>query len=576
MLAVLALVGTLYVDSTAQCADRSPQTGPVFIDRAVEWGADFTHFNGMSGEFYFPEMTGQGVALFDYDRDGDLDAYFVQGSMLGPNKDLSEATFPPRGALPPTDRLFRNDLSSSPERAGEPYFQDVTVASGIVATGYGMGVATGDYDRDGWVDLYVTNFGPNQLWRNNGNGTFTDSTIQAGVGDALWGTSSTFADIDADGWPDLYVVNYVDFDLERNPRCFATSSRRDYCGPSAFSPQPDRLFRNRGDGTFEDVTHRLLRDYRAGPGLGVMTADFNGDGLLDLYVANDGAANQMWLAQSDGTFVDDALFSGTAINRMGRPEASMGVDAADFDLDGDIDLFVTHLAGETNTLFVNDGSGLFEDRTVAVGLGSVSLPFTSFGTGWIDYDNDGLLDLLALNGAVRILEDQAAAGDPYPLKQPNQLFRNLGGRFEDVTGVAGDAFAALEISRGAAFGDIDNDGDTDILVANNNGAARLLVNQVGQDNHWLGAVPLNGDGSPATGARVHTRRSDDEVVRGRVRTDGSYCSARDPRVLQGLAATAGERLLIEWGSNRRQAHALPAVRRYLVLFGAAIPKSAVN
>lgn len=573
---MIFLLGLLAAESPAEGADPSAERGPIFVDRALEWGTDFWHFNGMSGQFYFPEMTGQGVALFDYDRDGDLDAYFVQGSMLGPDRTLSEATFPPRGGIPPSDRLFRNDLAPSAERRGEPLFVDVTISTGIAATGYGMGVATGDYDRDGWVDLYVTNYGPNQLWRNNGNGTFTEMTAQAGVGDALWGTSSTFADVDADGWPDLYVVNYVEFDLERNPRCFASSSRRDYCGPSAFPPQPDRLFRNRGDGTFEDVTHRLLRDYRAGPGLGVMTADFNGDGRLDLYVANDGAANQMWLAQPDGTFVDDALFSGTAINRMGRPEASMGVDAADFDLDGDIDLFMTHLAGETNTLYVNDGAGLFEDRTVAVGLGAVSLPYTSFGTGWVDYDNDGMVDLLALNGAVRILEDQAAAGDPYPLKQPNQLFQNLGGRFEDVSEAAGPAFAVPEVSRGAAFGDIDNDGDVDVLVANNNSAARLLVNQVGQENHWLGVMLLGADGSPASGAYATTRRTDGKVIRSQVRTDGSYCSARDPRLVQGLAAAAAEQLSIEWGQNRGQIQFSPGSDRYLLFFGVATTNDTVN
>ncbi len=544
---------------------------PLFESAEQASGLDFVHFNGMSGEFYFPEMTGQGAALLDYDGDGDLDAYLVQGAILGPGKTLADALVPPQGPLPPSDRLYRNDLHRDADGRLRPRFVDVTATGGLAATGYGMGIATGDYDNDGHVDLYVTNYGPNQLWRNLGDGSFRDVTAEAGVGDELWGTSAAFADLDGDGWLDLYVVNYVEFDLVRNPRCFATSSRRDYCGPSAFPPQRDRLYTNRGDGSFEDVTFAWLRDYRAGPGLGVTAADFNGDGRLDLYVANDGAANQMWLAQPGGGFVDEALFAGTAVNRMGRPEASMGVDAGDFDLDGDEDLFMTHLAGETNTLYVNDGSGLFEDRTVAAGLGGVSLPYTAFGTGWIDYDNDGLPDLLVLNGAVRILEEQAAAGDPYPLKQPKQLLRNLGGRFEEVTARAGPAFAALEVSRGAAFGDVDNDGDVDVLVANNNGPARLLLNRAGQDVAWLGIAAAGAaPATPATGSRVSVLRADGRVLTRRVATDGSYCSARDPRLVAGLGAAATAAHV----EARRAAGAparrwlSPPARRYLVLFAA--------
>jgi hypothetical protein len=562
-LALALIAGAALADQVA--------TSPIFVDEAASSGLDFVHFNGMSGEFYFPEMTGQGGALLDFDGDGDLDAYLVQGAMLGPGKTLVDALVPPVGPLPPSDRLYRNDLSVGESGLLEPRFVDVTATSGLAAaTGYGMGVATGDFDNDGWTDLYVTNVGPNQLWRNQGDGTFRDVTARAGVGDPLWGTSAVFVDLDGDGWKDLYVVNYVEFDLERNPRCFATSSRRDYCGPSAFPPQPDKLYRNRGDGTFDDATYRWLRNYQPGPGLGIKTADFNGDGRIDLYVANDGAVNQMWLARADGGFDDEALFSGTAINRMGRPEASMGVDAADFDLDGDVDLFLTHLAGETNTLFVNDGSGLFEDRTVASGLGSVSLPYTSFGTGWFDYDNDGLLDLLALNGAVRILEDQAAAGDLYPLKQPNQLFHNEDGRFVEATADAGPAFAVAEVSRGAIFGDVDNDGDTDVLVANNNGPARLLRNREGQAGGWLAVAVIDDLGGPAIGTRVAVERDDGAEIRQRARTDGGYCSARDPRMLSGLRPGGGAtRLGVLWPDGRRQTHLGPPTGHYLLLFAAA-------
>ncbi len=550
---------------TAPAAGAEPGPRPIFRDLAAKSGLDFVHFNGMSGELYFPEMTGQGGALFDYDGDGDLDAYLVNGSMLGPGKTLADALFPPRGPLPPRDRLFRNDLVATDGRP-EPRFVDVTEASGLDARGYGMGVAVGDYDGDGFQDLYVTNYGPNELWRNLGDGTFADVTEEAGVGDPLWGTSAAFFDADADGDLDLYVVNYVEFDLERNPRCFAPSSRRDYCGPSAFEPQPDRFYRNLGNGRFEDVTLKALVGYRPGPGLGVVSGEFNGDGRTDFYVANDGAVNQMWLNRGDGTFVDEALFAGTALNRYGRPEASMGVAAGDFDLDGDEDLFMTHLMGESNTLYVNDGSGLFEDRTTESGLGSASLPYTAFGTGWIDYDNDGRPDLLTLNGAVRILEEQAAAGDPFPLKQPSQLFRNLGGRFEEVSAVAGPALTIPEVGRGAAFGDVDNDGDVDVLALVNNGPARLLVNEVGAGAAWLGIVATGARGAPALGTRLAVG-TDGAVRHQRIRTDGSYCSANDPRVVFGLEdAEGGEWVGASWPGGGAGRWYRPPLRRYLALF----------
>ena len=434
---------------------------PIFVDRAREWGLDFVHFNGMSGEYYYPEMIGAGGALVDYDGDGDLDVYLVQGAMLGPGKTLADATVEPQGPLPPADRLFRNDGVRRPDGTLVPHFVDVTAESRIAATGYGMGVATGDFDNDGRPDLYVANFGPNQLWHNDGKTgtaegaggaggargsdtvTFTDVTARAGADDPRWSVGAVVFDFDRDGWLDLFVVNYLDFDLAKNPRCFAESSRRDYCGPAAFKGVPDRLLRNRGDGTFEDVSVRSGIGAKAGPGLGAVAADFDGDGWPDLYVANDGAENFLWLNNHDGTFRDEALFAGAALNRDGKAEAGMGVDAGDFDDDGDFDLFLAHLTGETNTLYVNAGGAVFSDRSVESGLAAPSLPFTSFGTGWFDYDGDGWLDLVALNGAVRILEAQARAGDPYPLKQTNQLFHNLGPvagapagqvRFAEVTG----------------------------------------------------------------------------------------------------------------------------------------------
>jgi hypothetical protein len=538
----------------------------IFEDMAAAAGLVFTHFNGMSGEFYFPEMTGQGGALLDYDGDGDLDVYLVQGSMLGRYRILEDALFPPLSPL--SDRLFRND--SSLDEAGKLAlsFVDITEKSGFLASGYGMGVAAGDYDGDGWVDLYVTNYGPNQLLRNRGDGTFEDVTERSGTGDPLWGTSASFVDLDGDRLLDLYVVNYVQFDVVENPRCFAVSTRRDYCGPDAFQPQPDRFFRNLGEGEFEEVISKTLLGYRPGPGLGVTTADFNGDKLVDIYVANDGERNQLWINRDDGTFREEALLAGVAVNREGRPEASMGVDAGDFDGDGDEDLFLTHLMGESSTLYVNDGSGLFEDRTRDFGLASVSLSYTSFGTSWIDYDNDGRLDLLALNGAVRILEPQAATGDLYPLKQPNQLFHNLGPRFEEVTVRAGESFEIPEVSRGAAFGDVDNDGDTDILALNNNGPARLLINRVGEKANWVEVELRQAVGqTPITGTRVAVSTSAGRRLFRSSVTDGSYCSASDPRVVIGVGE-AEELQAVEthWPDGKVVKWLSPPLRRRLTLY----------
>jgi hypothetical protein len=475
----------------------------LFVDAAAQSGLDFVHFNGMSGEMYFPEMMGQGGALFDYDNDGDLDAYFVQGAVLGTGKPVIPA---PRG------RLYRNDSL---------HFVDVTEKSGLDARDYGMGVATGDIDNDGWVDLYLTNYGANRMYRNNGDGTFADVTQRTGTGDPRWSVSASFFDMDRDGWLDLYVANYVDWSVEKNPKCFAASSRRDYCGPADFPPLPHSLYRNRGDGTFEDVSARAGIARQPGPGLGVIAFDADRDGWTDVYVANDGAPSFLWMNQRDGTFRDDALLAGAAVNRRGQPEAGMGVDAGDFDADGDEDIFITHLTGETNTLYVNDGTGMFEDRSTETGAALGSLPFTSFGTSWIDYDNDGWLDLFITSGAVRIQESQA--GDPFPLAQTDQLYRNAGGRLEEVPGV----FKAPGVGRGAAFGDVDNDGDTDILVLYNNGPARLLLNQVGGQRPWIGVDDVPG-------ARVEVLRPGAPALWRRSHTDGSYASASDPRVVVGL------------------------------------------
>jgi hypothetical protein len=521
----------------------------------------------MTGRYYFPEMTGQGGGFIDFDNDGDLDVYLLQGTLLGPGETMKDALYP--SADPdPRDRLFRNDLTVDASGRAVVRFTDVTDASGIDGRGYGMGVAVGDFNNDGWADMYVTNYGPNRMLYNDGDGTFTDVTDRTGTGDSLWGAGAMAFDYDRDGWLDLYVTNYVLFDIVANKTCYANSSKRDYCGPSAFASQPDRLFRNRGDGTFEDVTRRVLEGYQPGSGLGVVSLDVNNDGWLDIYVTNDGQPNQLWVGRDGSGFTEEGLFSGAAVNQGGQAEASMGVGAGDFDADGDEDLIMTHIMGQTNTLYVNDGQGFFEDRTIACGLSAVSLPFTAFGVNWFDYDNDGWLDLLFVNGAVLVLDHLVLAGDPYPLHQPNILMRNVGGRkFEEVTRSAGKAFELSEVSRGAAFGDVDNDGDTDVLVCNNNGPARLFRNNGVSGNRWLGVRLVHGPGrSDALGARLVLRRGGKPPLLRQVRTEGSYCSANDPRVLFGLGEGDGlERLEIRWPDGTLEVWRKPVPMTYTTL-----------
>ena len=551
---LLPILGSAGTAALRQANGVPLPSGPWFIDAAEAAGIDFVHFNGMSGEFYFSEMVGPGAALLDIDNDGDLDAYLVQGQMLGPGKTLADATAPPQAPLPLTDRLYRNDLATADNGAGTLRFTDVTVTSGLDVRSYGMGVATGDFDNDGWVDIYRTRLGPNQLFRNNRDGTFTDVTDETGTGDPAWSLSASFVDFDRDGWLDLFVANYVDHHVGDGRTCFRRTGEKDYCGPQRFAAVPDRLYRNRGDGTFADVTAEALAGGEYGSALGVVTADLDGNGWPDIYVANDGMPNQLWLNRGDGRFTNGALLAGAAVNRNGIAEASMGIDAGDFDADGDEDLFMTHIVTETNTLYVNDGSGLFEDRTARAGLGPPSLPFTGFGTAWFDADNDGWLDLLIANGEVKAVETLARRGDPFPLHQTNQLFRNLGGRrFEEVTDRAGPVFALSEVSRAASFGDVDNDGDVDVLLTNNNGPARLLINRVGQSNHWIGLRLAGGPGPrDMLGARVAVLRSGGRpALWRRARTDGSYASANDPRVVVGLGGSAElDRVRVVWPGGR--------------------------
>jgi hypothetical protein len=535
--------------------------GDWFVDHAKETGLDFTHVNGMSGKFYYAEIIAPGAAMFDYDNDGDLDIYLVQGQPLG-------ASITPAASPPLKGRLFRNDLVVNPDGTRTLRFTDVTEASGINARGYGMGVATGDFNNDGCVDLYLTNLGRNQLFRNNCDGTFTDVSTASGTDQPSWSVSAAFLDYDRDGWLDLFVGNYLSWRAESSMPCFSPSGRPDYCSPNVYQPQPSRLYHNNRDGTFTDVTAAagLTRDF--GPALGVSTADFNGDGWIDIYVANDGQPNQLWINQHDGTFKNTGLLSGTALSAHGKAKAGMGVDAGDFDNDGDEDLFVTNLTGEGNDLYVNDGKGLFEEQSARSGLGPASRAYTGFGAAWFDIDNDGWLDTLIVNGAVQTIEALRRVNDPLPLRQRKLLFRNLGnGRFEDVTARGGAAFELSEVGRGAAFGDIDNDGDVDVLVANNNGPPRLLINIVGSRNHWIG-LRLVGKQAlrDMLGARVEIIRPDGSTLWRRARSDGSYASANDPRVLVGLGqSTSAPRVRVVWPDGAAEEWSAVAIDRYTTL-----------
>jgi hypothetical protein len=536
-----------------------------FTERAKEAGLDFVHFNGMTGEFYYPEIMAPGVGLLDYDNDGDLDVYVVQGQLLG-NKTMEQSPFKPVGEL--RDRLFRNDLRVAADGTRSLRFTDVTTSSGIDVRSYGMGVAAGDVDNDGWVDIYRTGLGRSTLLRNNRNGTFTDITVAAGVENrGGWGVPASFVDYDRDGWLDLFVGNYLIYTLAGDINCLSVTGSEDYCPPNSYRAQPDKLYRNRGDGTFADVTARALTSGADGPALGTSTADFDGDGWMDIYVGNDGTGNQLWINQKDGTFRDLGFVNGAAVNAGGNAEASMGIDAGDFDNDGDEDLFITNWQAQMNILYVNAGNGVFEDRKAASGLGAPSLAKTGFGTAWFDFDNDSWLDLLAVNGSVATIEAQVRAKDPFPLKMRSQLYRNLGnGRFEDVSARAGKAFAQEEVGRGAAFGDIDNDGDPDVVIGNAAGPLWLLINNIGTRQHWLGVRAVNRQGRDALGTRLEVIRPGAASLWRRVRSDGSYASANDPRVLVGLGASAAPvRVRVHWADGSTEEWADVAVDRWTTL-----------
>lgn len=557
-----ALLALAVLSSGLAVAEPRPVGPPVLVDATAAAGLRAVHDRGVSGRLHFPEIMGSGGALLDYDGDGDLDLYVVQGARQGaPAAGGADATDdePADAPCSHTDRLFRNDTVILPDGSRRVRFVAAPGGdrgnAGIVACGQGMGAATGDYDGDGHTDLYVTNAGPNQLWRNRGDGTFEETTAAAGVEDERWSVGASFADLDGDGHLDLFVANYVAFRPAVHKECRSPAGRPDYCGPRSYPAEPDRLFRNRGDGTFEDVSVPSGIYGRRGNGLGVVAADLDGDGRTDLYVANDQMPNFLWRNLGGLRFREEAVPAGVAVNLQGLPEAGMGVDAGDLDGDGDEDLFLTHLTGETHTLYLNDGEGQFTDRTAIAGLGGPTLAATGFGTLAADLDLDGDLDLPVVAGAVRLQEDPARAGDPFPFHQPDQLFLNRGdGRFEEV-GHRLAAFAGRrEVGRGLAVGDLDDDGDPDLVVFNNSGPVRVLLARAPSEHRWIGMRLLTAGGRDALGARVEATLGDGRRLVRRARTDGGYASAHDPRVVLGLGRSATLReVVVAWPDGQRQA-----------------------
>ena len=535
-LAGAVLLGSLLVscERAAPTAAKSAarQGDPWFEDMTATVNLGFTHTSGQTGQFWFPEVITGGVGLLDYDGDGDLDLYFVQGGTLQPSSDP-----------PPGNRLYCN--------RGDWTFEDVTATAGVGDTGYGMGCACGDYDGDGDTDLYVTNIGPNVLYRNNGDGTFSDVTAESAVGDASWGTSCAFVDYDQDGNVDILVANYVHWAAGRELECFTRAGKRDYCSPKNYNaPARDTLYRNTGDGRFVDVTVAAGLGKVFGNGLGVAWADYNLDGHLDVCVANDGTANQLWIARGDGTFTDKALNLGCAVNRYGWAEAGMGIAAVDLEDDGDVDLFLSHLHEETNTFYLNR-DGIFDDATARVGLAVPSTNLTGFGLGFADFDHDGYRDLYVANGRVKYAEPQHRPDDIYA--EPNQLFR--GGdddRFEEVMPRGGTSELLFGASRAAAFGDLDGDGDIDIVVVNRDGDVHLLRNLAGRRGNWAMFRIRDRWNNDAIGALAAIETADERRCRIVQRTY-SYCASNDPRIHVGLgAASTIDAVQVRWPDGRME------------------------
>src|SRR5687768_2391654 len=514
-----------------------------FADVTVKAGIRFVHKSGASPEKYMVEPFGAGVAWIDYDGDGFPDLFFVNG------------------APGSSSALYRNNRDGT--------FTDVTARAGVAGSersGYKTGVAVGDFDNDRYLDLYVTAFGPNTLYRNNRDGTFSDVTSAAGVtGPATeWSTSTGFIDFDRDGFLDLYVVNYLDYRLSDNPYCGgAKPGHRMYCHPTMFDGVADRLYRNNGNGTFTDISKQAGIANPAGKGLGVAFCDYDRDGRTDIYIANDTVRNFLYRNTGKGTFVDEAYGAGVGFDVNGKPQAGMGTDCADVDGDGLPDIFVTNFSEELNTLYQNKGDGIFEDVTVKAGLGSGFIPL-GFGTKMFDADNDGDLDLHVTNG--HVIDNVKLYRPNLTYAQKDLLYENLGNRFRDVSALAGAALQATRIGRGLAVADFDNDGHLDVVITSLNERAVLLKNQGVRGGSWI-VIRAKGKKSNTfgLGATVTVETTEGRQVR-EINNTASYVSSNDVRLHVGLGAARVIRAIeVLWPSGTRQVLKDVAVNQILTI-----------
>jgi hypothetical protein len=484
-------------------------------------GIHWVHTAGKSAQKYLPETSGAGCAFFDYDNDGWMDIYLVNSGKC----DFYDPPHTLRNAL------YHNNRDGT--------FTDVTEKAGVAGGGYGMGVAVGDYDRDGFADLYVTQYGRNILYHNNGDGTFTNVTEKAGVAASGWSASAVWFDYDNDGQLDLFVCQFCEFNKTLSCGIDQDGSHH-YCIPRIFQPRPSWLFHNNGDGSFTDVSRESGIAEHLGKAWGVVATDLNNDGRMDLFVSNDTVANFLFMNRGGGRFEETGLAADVAYSAEGRARSGMGVDSADFDQDGWMDLFVANIDQEIFSLYKNNRDSTFDDVAMQMGIGMATRWMSGWGLKFFDFDNDGDLDLILANGFPDDLVEQVSHRVTY--KEPLLLFQNQGKLFKNVSAQSGPAFAETFAARGLAIGDFDNDGAVDVLISNNDGAPVLLRNHAGRQNHWLGLRLIGRKANvDATGARITYQAGDLKRERMKV-GGGSFLSSHDPRIVLGL----GQRTKLDW------------------------------
>jgi len=538
----------------------------VFVDITREAGLEkFHHRSGEPSKTTILETPGSGVALLDYDNDGWLDIYLLNGSTVAALKGKEPA---------PRAMLLHNNHDGT--------FTDVTEKSGVANERWGFGVAVADYDNDGWPDIYVSNFGKNRLYHNNHDGTFTDVAEKAGVALGGWSTGATWGDYDHDGYLDLFVPGYVKFDINHPPVSGQGGLPAGFCqfrgvtvmcGPRGLPGEPDHLFHNNHDGTFTDVSVKAgVDDKRGYYGLSSVFVDVDDDGWVDLAVANDSVPKYLYRNRHDGTFEDVSYLSGFALNDEGREQAAMGIGVGDYKRDGRVGLYITNFSDDYNTLYQNDGDASFTDVSRRAGIAELTTPFLGWGTGFLDFDNDGWLDIFVANGHVYPEVDKTDWGTTYA--QRPLLLRNLeGNKFTEIPAAPGTGLAVVKAARGAAFGDIFNDGHIDVVLNNMDDTPTLLRNVVNNGNHWVAFKLVGGEKSPrdAIGAKVFVTAGGVRQ-RGDVFSGGSYASSSDQRLHFGLGpATKIDKVEIHWPSGVKSEIVPPAVDRiYTVLEGKGI------